>query len=101
MSNVLENNKVILRNLCEKYAIKTMHAFGSVTTAEFNAASDIDLLISFKDIPFEQYTDNYFNLHADLEQLFKRKVDLLTERALSNPFFIRSIEDTKQLLYAA
>ena len=78
-----------------------MYAFGSATTTDFNEASDIDLLISFKDIPFDQYTDNYFNLHEELERLFKRKVDLLTERALSNPYFIRSIENTKQLLYAA
>ena len=30
-----------------------------------------------------------------------RKVDLLTENSLSNPYFIESIEETKQLLYAA
>jgi predicted nucleotidyltransferase len=101
MSNILEHNKVVLQSLCEKYDIKTMYAFGSATTTDFNEASDIDLLISFKDIPFDQYTDNYFNLHEELERLFKRKVDLLTERALSNPYFIRSIENTKQLLYAA
>jgi len=101
MLNLIENNKQELRELCEKYDIKTMYIFGSATTAEFHNSSDIDLLISFKEIPFDKYTDNYFELHEQLEKLFKRKVDLLTERSLSNPYFIQNVEDTKQLLYAA
>ncbi|MBU2062253.1 MAG: nucleotidyltransferase domain-containing protein [Bacteroidetes bacterium] len=98
---LIENNKLELQRLCEKYDIKTMYVFGSATTRDFNESSDIDILISFKEIPFEKYTDNYFDLHVELERLFNRKVDLLTERSLSNPYFIQSVENTKQLLYAA
>ena len=101
MLNLIENYKHELQRLCERYDIKTMYVFGSATSSDFNESSDIDILISFKEIPFEKYTDNYFELHEKLEQLFNRKVDLLTERSLSNPYFIRSVEKTKQLLYAA
>jgi hypothetical protein len=101
MLHLISSNKQALIELCEKYDIKTMHVFGSATTDEFNDLSDIDILISFKEIPFNKYTDNYFELHEKLELMFGRKVDLLTERSLSNPFFIQSIEATKQLLYAA
>jgi len=101
MLNLIENNKHELQRLCERYDIKTMYVFGSATSSDFNESSDIDILISFKEIPFEKYTDNYFELPEKLEQLFNRKVDLLTERSLSNPYFIRSVEKTKQLLYAA
>jgi len=90
-----------LQKLCKKYDIKTMYAFGSVVSDDFSPASDIDLLISFNEIPFDKYTDNYFELHELLEDLFQRKVDLLTEKSLSNPYFIQSIEETKRLLYAA
>ena len=78
-----------------------MYVFGSAVSGNFTESSDIDILISFKEISFDQYTDNYFDLHRELEHLFNRKVDLLTERSLSNPIFIHSIEKTKQLLYAA
>jgi predicted nucleotidyltransferase len=78
-----------------------MYVFGSACTARFNDQSDIDFLISFKEIPIETYTDNYFELHYRLEELFNRKVDLITENSLSNPYFIESVEETKQLLYAA
>lgn len=98
---LIENNKLALQRLCEKYDVKSMYLFGSATNDEFNNSSDIDILISFKEISFEKYTDNYFELHEALEKLFDRKVDLLTERSLSNPYFIESIEQTKQLLYAA
>lgn len=101
MLNLIENNKQELQRLCEKYDIKTMYLFGSATSSDFNQLSDIDILISFKEIPFDKYTDNYFELHEKLEKLFNRKVDLLTERSLSNPYFIQSVEKTKQLLYAA
>ena len=90
-----------LKILCQKYDVKTMHVFGSASTDKFNSESDVDILIAFKDISIEQYTDNYFNLHDDLEKLFERKIDLLTENSLSNPYFIESVEETKQLLYSA
>jgi len=101
MSNLIEIYKNEIKSLCEKYDVKIMYAFGSAVTNDFTASSDVDILISFKDISFEKYTDNYFELHDALVKLFQRKVDLLTERSLSNPYFIESIERTKQLLYAA
>ncbi len=90
-----------LKKLCLDYDVKTMYVFGSACTDKFNDNSDIDILISFKDISIEKYTDNYFELHYKLDELFKRKIDLLTENSLSNPYLIESIEQTKQLLYAA
>ncbi|WP_186755652.1 nucleotidyltransferase family protein [Echinicola salinicaeni] len=101
MVDIIKNNKQALTALCQNYGVKTMHIFGSASTDQFNESSDIDILVSFKEMSIEQYTDNYFNLHEDLEKLFSRKVDLITERSLSNPFFIEGVEKTKQLFYAA
>jgi hypothetical protein len=78
-----------------------MHVFGSVCTDNFNDKSDIDVLISFDTLSVDQYTDNYFDLHYKLEDLFGRKIDLITDKSLSNPYFIQAIEQTKQLIYAA
>ncbi|MFO7658749.1 MAG: nucleotidyltransferase domain-containing protein [Bacteroidales bacterium] len=101
MQGLIKDKLNDLKKLCQDYEIKTMYVFGSVCTDKFNDKSDIDILISFKDISIEKYTDNYFELHYKLEELFNRKIDLLTENSLSNPYFIESIEETKQLLYAA
>lgn len=101
MSNIIETYKNELISLCKRYDVKVMYVFGSAVTSDFSQSSDVDILISFNDISFEKYTDNYFELHKELESLFQRKVDLLTERSLKNQYFIESIEKTKQLLYAA
>jgi predicted nucleotidyltransferase len=90
-----------LQEICRFYDIDKMYVFGSACTNRFDNESDIDFLISFKELSFEKYTDNYFDLHLKLEELFGRKIDLLTEKSLSNPYFIESIDETKELLYAA
>jgi uncharacterized protein len=90
-----------LKKLCNVYSVNTMYAFGSVCTDRFDDKSDIDFLISFDNLSIEQYTDNYFDLHYKLEDLFNRKIDLLTDKSLSNPYFIKGVEQTKQLIYAA
>jgi len=45
--------------------------------------------------------DQYFGLLEALERLFGRRVDLLTRRSLRNPYFVHSVEKTRQVLYAA
>jgi predicted nucleotidyltransferase len=71
-----------LKEICKAYDIKTMYVFGSACTSKFNDDSDVDILISFKDISIDRYTDNYFEIHYRLEELFGRKIDLLTENSL-------------------
>lgn len=101
MHSFIEIKKPELHKLCERYAVKSMYLFGSASNGNFNPESDIDILIAFEELPFDQYTENYFELHEALELLFSRKVDLITDKSLSNPYFIQSIDQTKQLLYAA
>ena len=101
MQRLIKENIEELKNICEKYDVKALYIFGSVCTSDFSELSDIDILVSFKDISIEKYTDNYFELHYKLGDLFGRKIDLITENSLSNPYFIESLEETKQLLYAA
>lgn len=101
MNKIIGDKLDELKQLCKTYKVKTMYIFGSVCTDKFNDSSDIDILISFDNLSVEEYTDNYFELHYKLQELFNRKIDLLTERSLSNPYFIRALEQTKQLVYAA
>jgi len=48
---------------------------------------------------FGDYADTYFELAEELEKIFKRPIDLATEKSLSNPYFIESINKSKTLLY--
>lgn len=98
----LRDKLAALRELCRRYRVKSLYAFGSVITPQFNDASDVDLLLEFEpDISVEEYTDHYFLLRQELTALLRRPVDLITRRSLSNPYFIADVEQTKQLIYGA
>jgi predicted nucleotidyltransferase len=101
MNALIENQLQQIRDLCYEHQVETLHVFGSVLSEDFSVESDIDILIQFQEMSHEQYAEYYFSLHEKLEQLFGRKVDLLTQRSLSNPYFIAKVERTKKLLYAA
>ena len=88
-----------MKKYCQEFDVEKLHAFGSITSNKFNDKSDIDLLVKFKNLPCEKYADNFFKLHEMFELIFKRKVDLVTENSLSNPYFIKTINRTKTLLY--
>ena len=74
-------------------------AFGSIVMGTFSEESDIDLLVSFTPMDYGDYADNYFILADKFEALFNRPVDLITEKSLSNPYFIESVNRTKTRLY--
>ena len=86
--------------LLKKHHITQAYLFGSVNTANFNRKSDVDVLVSIDETlePIEQ-GEHLILLWDELELLFGRKVDLLTERSLKNPYFIQSINQNKQLIY--
>lgn len=100
MNRIITENIEKIKEYCKTYKVKELYAVGSVVSERFSDRSDIDLLIKFDNISIEEYTDNYFILHKLFKKIFNRKIDLITEKSLSNPFFIKSIEKTKQLLYA-
>ncbi|PKP41560.1 MAG: nucleotidyltransferase [Bacteroidetes bacterium HGW-Bacteroidetes-13] len=101
MQKLLTENIDIIKTLCEKHNVKSLFAFGSVCTENFNDSSDIDLLISFNRMDYGDYADTYFELAEKFEDIFHRPVDLVTEKSLSNPYFIESLNKTKTLLYGA
>ena len=76
-----------------------MYAFGSILTDSFSAESDVDLIVDFQDQDVLDYGDNYYNLKFSLEDILNRSVDLLEEKAISNPFFKKSIDQKKLLIY--
>lgn len=99
MQRLISDNIDKINSLCRSHNVESLFAFGSVCTDRFNDQSDIDLLISFKPMDFGDYADSYFDLADQFESLFQRQVDLVTDKSLSNPYFIHSVNQTKTLIY--
>lgn len=101
MHKIITDNIESLKELCLKYNVKSLYAFGSVCTEKFNKNSDIDLLISLKPLDYGDYADTYFELVEKFENIFNRPVDLVTDKTLGNPYFIESMNQTKTPIYEA
>jgi hypothetical protein len=96
---MIEQNIDTIKDLCLKYKVNRLFAFGSVITNRFKSDSDVDLIVDFKNVDLYDYADNYFDLKSSLENVFHREVDLLEDKAIKNPYFRKSIDTSKQLIY--
>ena len=76
--------------------------FGSAAAGVFEpASSDLDFLVEFEELDPPAFADAYFGLQESLAALYQRPVDLVIPAAVHNPYFLRSIERNRALLYAA
>lgn len=97
--NPLVAYKKQINELCVNHKVKSLYAFGSILTDNFNNKSDIDLIVDFNEIDLLDYADNYFDLKFSLQEIFNRSVDLLEERAIKNPYFKQAVNQKKELVY--
>ncbi len=73
---VLKNHENEIKT---KYDVKKIGIFGSYARHEENEESDVDILVEFE----EPTLHNFMSLIDYLENLFGRKVDLVTQKSLS------------------
>jgi len=72
----LKAQKPFLR---QRYHVKKMGIFGSVARNEANKKSDVDVLVEFNE-PIGMF--EFIRLEYFLKKILKRKVDLVTKKAL-------------------
>jgi hypothetical protein len=100
MVGELERHRDEIAELCRRYKVVRLEVFGSAATGStFNAESDIDFLYELEH--GEGYGDRFFGLMFALEDLFGRPVDLVHDGSIENPYFRKSVDASRQLLYAA
>lgn len=102
MQPFIEAKQKELTSLCRRYHVRRLELFGSAVAGGFDpATSDLDFLVEFEELQPSAYADAYFGLQESLSALYQRPVDLISPAAVHNPYFLRSIEQTRALLYAA
>lgn len=80
-SAVLATLEQELPCLRETYGIAEIGIFGSVSRGEDTPDSDIDILYTFQ--PGKATLTNLTGLHDHLEQIFGRKIDLVSRKWIS------------------
>ncbi len=99
MIALISDNLEAIATLCREYRIIKLDLFGSASSGAFDPeTSDVDLIADLGE--YERGVSNRFFRFADaLEALFGRKVDLLTESMIRNPYFRQAVEEQRVNLY--
>lgn len=102
MLTVVEQHRPQIEALCRKYQVKRLELFGSAARGEFSPAeSDLDFLVLFNPPVAMDHADRFFGFQEELQELFKRKVDVIDISVATNPYFVASALRDRVRLYAA
>lgn len=102
MSGIVDDHAEQLAALARRYGVARLELFGSAATGAFDPeTSDLDFLVEFVDNPPGGIAHAYFGLLDALAELFGRPVDLVSKRAISNPYFLKSVNESRRLVYVA
>lgn len=102
MNDLIENKREELSRVCERFIVRRLELFGSAADGSFEPdTSDLDFLVEFLPLEAGGHFDAYFGLRDALEDLFGRSVDLVMTRAIRNPYFLKAVNRSRTVLYAA
>ncbi len=102
MIALIEQHSPEVAALCSRFGVQSLEAFGLAADGAFDPAhSHVDFLVEFLVHDAGGLFDSYFELQQALEQLFARKIDLVTTSALENPDVIAVVNHSRQTVYAA
>ena len=101
MHNIIETHRDQIHRLCRQFGVQSLDVFGSATGDAFDPQrSDIDFIVNFGPGAQPDLFNRYFGLNEALAALLRRKVDLVMAGRMVNPYFIASVNRTRQPVYA-
>lgn len=90
-----------IAQFCQRWKIQEFYLFGSVLRHDFRPDSDIDVMVRFA--PAADWGFEIVDMKQELEDIFQRKVDLLTKKSIEqseNWIRRKEILGTARLVYA-
>ncbi len=102
MTPTVSSHRAEIAEICRRLNVRRLDLFGSAArTDDFNADSDIDILVEFEETPMSPALTDFLDLRDSLSSLFGRKVDLTMVGAIRNPFLRASIDRSRVPLHGA
>jgi predicted nucleotidyltransferase len=96
MDKLIEQHLPQVKQLLRQYGVEKAYLFGSAARGSTTENSDVDLIIRFPhNMHYTTYAENYFALAEALETLLHKKVELVTEKTLKNPYLLQNINGYK------
>ena len=88
-----QNRDEILR-IAARHGARNVRVFGSVARGDDRAGSDVDLLVEMED---DRSLLDLVGLEQDLEQLLRRRVDVLTDASIHPELRLRITAEARAL----
>ena len=86
----------IIQNFFSDKPVLKAYLFGSFARNEGDSSSDIDVLV---ELDYSKHIGiSFFKMKSDLEQMLKKKVDIISSLAVSK-YILPFINKDKQLIY--
>src|SRR5687768_15991081 len=86
VKSLIEHYPSPLLDLCRKYDVRRLDLIGSALRNYFDPSqSALDFVVEFNNFDTNNAADRYLALLVDLEDLFARRIDLVSYRAIRNP----------------
>ncbi len=102
VNSIVEDRRAEVAEICCRFDVARLEVFGSAVTGEFDEQlSDLDFLVEFGSALTSPRFDAFFGLQRALAELFGRSIDLVEAGAPRNPYFIRRLNETRRVVYAA
>jgi predicted nucleotidyltransferase len=70
-----------------------------ISHIKFKEDSDVDMVDDIAETDSIAYSEFYFTLKEHLEAVLNRRVDLIEQKAIKNPFLKKEIDQNKVLIY--
>ena len=102
MLPLIESHRPEISKICRRFHVQRLDVFGSAArVTDFDPArSDVDLLLTYLPGQVPDFV-GYLELRDGLTDLLGKPVDLVSGKAVVNPYVRAGIERSRQLLYAA
>ncbi|HEX2544292.1 MAG TPA: nucleotidyltransferase domain-containing protein [Ramlibacter sp.] len=102
MHPLIEQKRSEIARVCREHRVRRLEVFGSGARAsDFDPGkSDADFLVEFEPSSHPGL-ETFFGLKDALENLLRRKVDLVQAGAVRNPYVQASIDRAREVVYGA
>ena len=89
--------------LCRRFGVQRLEVFGSAADGRFNPdSSDFDFIVRLEvhaPAGLGSLGRRFVGLAEELEAVLGRRVDLITDKPIHNPYFRKTVDASRRLLY--
>ncbi len=101
MEPELVDKQAEMAALCRRFGVSRLEVFGSAAVGGFDpASSDYDFIASFSARSGVSMARRFLGFSDALEALLGRKVDLMTDRPIENPYLRAAVDASRRTVYA-